>query len=195
MAHKLRIWGERACFRRPEFRRDLVSYDVITPLAAVRVFEAVHASPAIEWAVERIDVLGPIRSEWVEENTAAGPTHRIRLLRDVSYLVSARFELTASAGPDDNATKHAQMFRRKARQGRTARPPHLGLTQFPANFSLVEDVSSINADRDPELDGIIDLGWLLFDHGKSSGHSRFFRAHLRDGSIDVPSSEAAVFAS
>jgi CRISPR-associated protein Cas5d len=173
-----------------------VSYDVITPLAAGRIFEAVHASPAISWEVERIDVLKPIRFERIEGDDTVGRSgHRIRLLRDVSYLVTAHFVLTASAGQQDNAAKHAQMFRRKARQGRTVRPPHLGLTQYPAHLALVEEASSIVADQDAEARGSADLGWMLFDHGEASGHSRFFEAHLRDGSISVPSPHAGLFAS
>ena len=31
---KLHIWGERACFTRPEMKVERVSYDVITPSAA-----------------------------------------------------------------------------------------------------------------------------------------------------------------
>ncbi|HEY0202222.1 MAG TPA: CRISPR-associated protein Cas5, partial [Burkholderiaceae bacterium] len=31
---KLKIWGERACFTRPEMKVERVSYDVITPSAA-----------------------------------------------------------------------------------------------------------------------------------------------------------------
>lgn len=193
MAHQLHIWGERACFRRPEFRKDLISYDVITPLAAVKVFEAVHAPPAIAWAVEHIEVLNPIQFEWIEENSS-GP-HRIRALRNVSYLVTARFVLTDAARPDDSAAKHAQMFRRKARQGRTTRPPHLGLTQFPAHFALAEDRAAIVGDEAGKPQGVSNLGWLLFDHGQASGHSRFFQACLRDGVISVPPPDAAVFAS
>ena len=94
MAQQLHIWGDRACFRRPEFRRDLVSYDVITPMAAVRIFEAIHASSSIVWSVERIEILSPIRFEWADNNGEIGePGNRIRLLRNVSYLVTARFAL------------------------------------------------------------------------------------------------------
>ena len=196
MAQQLHIWGDRACFRRPEFRRDLVSYDVITPMAAVRIFEAIHASSSIAWSVERIEVLSPIRFEWADKTSEAGePGNRIRLLRNVSYLVTARFALTDSARLDDTAAKHAQMFKRKARQGRTTRPPHLGLTQFPARFALVEDVSDVANGGEVELRGTIDLGWLLFDHGRAGGHSRFFQACLRDGALSVPPPDAPVFAS
>jgi hypothetical protein len=55
--------------------------------------------------------------------------------------------------------------------------------------------TSIVADRDAEARGSADLGWMLFDHGEASGHSRFFEAYLRDGSISVPSPDADLFAS
>ena len=44
---KLHVWGEYACFTRPEFKAERVSYDVITPSAARGIFEAVHWKPAI----------------------------------------------------------------------------------------------------------------------------------------------------
>ena len=31
---QLRVWGERACFTRPEMKVERVSYDVMTPSAA-----------------------------------------------------------------------------------------------------------------------------------------------------------------
>ena len=39
---KLHVWGEYACFTRPEMKVERVSYDVITPSAARGILEAVH---------------------------------------------------------------------------------------------------------------------------------------------------------
>ena len=64
---RLKVWGEYACFTRPEMKVERVSYDVMTPSAARGILEAVLWKPAIRWIVERIDVLAPIR-------TWAGPT-------------------------------------------------------------------------------------------------------------------------
>ena len=41
----LRVWGERACFTRPEMKVERVTYDVITPSAARGVLEAIHWKP------------------------------------------------------------------------------------------------------------------------------------------------------
>lgn len=46
---RLRVWGDRACFTRPEMKVERVSYDVMTPSAARGILEAVHWKPAIRW--------------------------------------------------------------------------------------------------------------------------------------------------
>jgi len=59
----LEVWGDYACFTRPEMKVERVSYDVITPSAARAIFEAVFWKPAIHWRVKKIEVLKPIK--WV----------------------------------------------------------------------------------------------------------------------------------
>src|SRR2546429_4345692 len=60
---QLRIWGERACFTRPEMKVERVSYDVMTPSAARAIFESILWKPAIQWRISKIEVLRPIH--WV----------------------------------------------------------------------------------------------------------------------------------
>ena len=60
---KLHIWGDYACFTRPEMKVERVSYDVMTPSAARGILEAIHWKPAIQWIIDRIHVLEPIRFE------------------------------------------------------------------------------------------------------------------------------------
>lgn len=59
----IEVWGDYACFTRPEMKVERVSYDVITPSAARAVFEAIFWKPAIQWKVKKIEVLKPIR--WI----------------------------------------------------------------------------------------------------------------------------------
>ncbi len=59
----LEVWGDFACFTRPEMKVERVSYDVPTPSAVRAIFEAVFWKPAIRWQVEKIEVLNPI--QWV----------------------------------------------------------------------------------------------------------------------------------
>ena len=41
MSVKMEVWGEYACFSRPEMKTERVSYDIITPSAARGILEAV----------------------------------------------------------------------------------------------------------------------------------------------------------
>lgn len=59
----LEVWGDYACFTRPEMKVERVSYDVITPSAARAIFESILWKPAIRWNVTKIEVLNPIK--WI----------------------------------------------------------------------------------------------------------------------------------
>jgi CRISPR-associated protein Cas5d len=65
---RLHVWGDFACFTRPEMKVERVSYDVMTPSAARGMLEAVHWKPAIAWMVDRIHVLKPIRFQSFRRN-------------------------------------------------------------------------------------------------------------------------------
>jgi CRISPR-associated protein Cas5d len=58
---RLKVWGDNACFTRPEMKVERVSYDVMTPSAARGIMEAIIWKPAIRWRITQIDVLKPIR--------------------------------------------------------------------------------------------------------------------------------------
>lgn len=74
----LEVWGDYACFTRPEMKVERVSYDVMTPSAARAIFEAILWKPAIRWHVTRIEVLAPIKWISVRRNevgrTEGSPT-------------------------------------------------------------------------------------------------------------------------
>lgn len=64
----LEVWGELACFTRPEFKVERFSYPIITPSAARGIFDAIYLDfdphskkPLMYWQVERIELLSPVR--------------------------------------------------------------------------------------------------------------------------------------
>ena len=209
---KLHVWGEYACFTRPEMKVERVSYDVMTPSAARGILEAIHWKPAIRWVIDRIHVLKPIRFENLRRNELGGkiPAGNVRkamrsgttdglhtviegdrqqrattLLRDVAYVIEAHFTLTPSAMADDTEAKHLAMFNRRATKGQCFHRPYLGTREFAANFELVEGAIPKSCIPPDQLSR--DLGWMLHDIDYAGGMSpRFFRAELRDGVIDVP---------
>jgi CRISPR-associated protein Cas5d len=59
----LEVWGDYACFTRPEMKVERVSYDVMTPSSARAIFESILWKPAIRWNISKIEVLNPIK--WI----------------------------------------------------------------------------------------------------------------------------------
>lgn len=210
---KLRVWGDYACFTRPEMKAERVSYDVMTPSAARGILEAIHWKPAIRWVITRIHVLNPIRFENIRRNEveskASGKKKAIYaaeerqqraslVLRDVQYIIEAHFELTDRRGEEDTEEKHYNIFLRRARKGQCFHQPYLGCREFPAHFELLgdhEDIPAyVNAHR-----GETNLGYMLLDqtyHLNRKGEIEevvpsFFRARMVDGVIEVPKIEEA----
>ncbi|HKL85422.1 MAG TPA: type I-C CRISPR-associated protein Cas5c [Treponemataceae bacterium] len=74
----LEVWGDYACFTRPEMKVERVSYDVITPSSARSIFESILWKPAIKWHITKIEVLNPIRWTTIRRNEVGtvfqGPT-------------------------------------------------------------------------------------------------------------------------
>ena len=206
---RLRCWGEWACFTRPEMKVERVSYDAMTPSAARGVLEAVYWKPEIRWVVDRITVLRPIRftslrrnevSEKISADKAGSAMKAGRgelalvapdvrqqraalLLRDVEYILEAHFSVI---GGPENAAKHLDQFQRRARRGACFTRPYLGCREFAAHFRLL-DPGDPAPTPDPALRGERDLGWMLHDLDFAAGReARFFRAHMRDGVIEIP---------
>lgn len=56
----LEVWGEFACFTRPELKVERFSYSVMTPSAARGILDAIYVKPReFRWQVRRIEVLRP----------------------------------------------------------------------------------------------------------------------------------------
>lgn len=56
------VWGDLACFTRPETKVERFSYPVMTPSAARGILDAIYCKPVeFGWRVDRIEILNPIR--------------------------------------------------------------------------------------------------------------------------------------
>lgn len=207
---RLKVWGENACFTRPEMKVERVSYDVMTPSAARGILEAILWKPAIRWQVTRIDVLNPIRWASVRRNEVGAVMsprtnglfiedqrqQRAGLfLRDVAYVIHAFFQMTAKAGAEDNVKKFEEIFMRRTEKGQCFHRPYLGCREFAAQFEFWPSQAA-----EPEaIDESRDLGFMLYDichdHSTDKSHIHsctdgcrpcFFRASLDRGVIKVP---------
>lgn len=207
---RLKVWGDNACFTRPEMKVERVSYDVMTPSAARGVLEAILWKPAIRWHVDRIDVLKPIRWESVRRNEVGSVMsprtnglfiedqrqQRAGLfLRDVAYAIHAWFEMTVLPDERNNVIKFQEMFICRASKGKCFNQPYLGTREFSAGFELIPHDQPL-----PEpIAETRDLGFMLYDlchdNSRDEGHVHtctdgcrpsFFRAALKDGRMMVP---------
>jgi CRISPR-associated protein Cas5d len=211
--YQVRISGEYACFTRPEFKTERVSYEVITPSAARGVLEAVLWKPAIRWHIHRIFLLARPRfvqfkrNEVTQRASVASALKAMRTgapqdyftdddraqrntlaLRDVDYAVEAEFRMTGRQGPEDNPRKFDEMFRRRLAKGQFHMQPYLGCREFPARVEFYD------GSPPPMADETRDLGLVLHDirYTTEGNRPEFFPARLEAGVIAVPEWEAQV---
>ena len=211
MGFCLEVTGDFACFTRPEMKVERVSYDVMTPSAARNILQAIFWKPAIQWQVNKIEVLNPIRWMTLRRNEVskvipagsvktAMKTGRGHLgsfieqdrqqraglfLRDVAYRIHAGFEMTDKAGAGDNSGKFAEMFKRRVKKGQCFNQPYLGTREFSCDFRLIDDCTQ----ERPAIAEDRELGWMLYDLDFSSPadpQPLFFNATMRQGVITVP---------
>ncbi|MBE2268353.1 MAG: type I-C CRISPR-associated protein Cas5 [Anaerolinea sp.] len=205
------VWGEYACFTRPEMKVERVTYPVMTPSAARGVLEAIFWKPEFVWRVEEVWVLKPIRYASIlrnEVNTrqseraakawaksgggfvaAEDRAQRHTLaLRNVAYVIRAQIELHPHA--DSEPAKYRDQFRRRVEEGRCFQRPYFGCREFAVHFSRP-------AGDERPIDLTDDLGSMLFDldyteDGSGRGVPRFFQARIEGGVLRVPQPTARV---
>ena len=206
---KLKVWGDYACFTRPEMKVERVSYDVITPSAARGLIEAIYWKPAIRWVVDKIHVMNEIkftnvRRNEVSQRISSSNVKKVMnggdsklcqvitddrqqraslLLKDVCYIIEFHFELTSNAGDEDTREKHYNIALRRFRQGQSYHQPCLGTREFSANFEIVENEISKGFYAE---ENNLDLGWILWDIDfENNMNPIFFRASMKNGIIGV----------
>lgn len=210
MSVLVEVWGDYACFSRPEMKVERVSYDIITPSAARGLIEAIYWHPGMRWIIDRIYVCNPIRNTNIRRNEVkdiisaknvktvmerggeiylAAPEsiqqRAAMVLKDVRYVIQAHFEMTEAAAAGDNEGKFCDIMRRRLEKGQFYHQPCFGVREFPANFKACTDIPPCPE----ELLGERDLGWMLLDMDYSDKDNitpKFFRAVLKNGVLEVP---------
>jgi CRISPR-associated protein Cas5d len=203
----VRVWGDFACFTRPEMKVERVTYPVITPSAARGVLEAIFWKPQFTWRVEEIRVLRPVRyfsilrnevNSRVSERVAASweqtrggydasadrAQRHTLALRDVAYVIRAQTDL--KLGVEDDPAKYRDQFRRRVAEARCFATPYLGCREFSADFGEADE-------REQPISWSEDLGPMLLDleyaaDGSGRGTPHFFNARIDQGVLRPPAS-------
>ena len=207
---RLEVWGDFACFTRPELKVERFSYPVITPSAARGVLEALFWHNGLKWVIDRLYVLSKIQYANIRRNELKAKISASNVvnfagkekgelylsaqeniqqrastvLKAPHYVIEAHFEMTGQANPSDNPGKFREMFTRRARKGQCWHMPYFGCREFPAQFRLYED-EAIETAYPGETK---DLGLMLYDIDYSDPENlqpMFFQAQMVDGVLDL----------
>jgi len=208
----LDVWGEFACFTRPELKVERFSYPVITPSAARGIYDAIYCKPVeFRWQITKIEILAPpnyiaLRRNEVKRAAAvakgyaepiaadeeARTQRQTMALRDVRYRLHA--EIRPWRGFEDRLQALESQFRRRAANGKCIYQPYFGCREFPAYFELVEP----HAARAQPKAFDLDIGLMLYDvfdlsrTGTSADEPfvSLFRASVTGGVMEVPDYES-----
>lgn len=175
------VWGDYACFTRPEFKSERESYPVITPSAARGILEAIYWKPQMRYRILEIHIhsLGRrfslLRNELASRQSSKSGDHRILIdenrqqrtsliLKDVAYRIRAWIDVRADE-PSERIGKHLDSFRRRAETGACHHQPCLGCREFPAQFAPYgePEIPKKISERNKELNDHFDFGTMLFD--------------------------------
>lgn len=192
MNHNLinvRVWGDYACYTRPEMKVERVSYPMMTPSAARGILEAIFWKPQMLYLIDSIMVIK--RGVWTsfrrnevtkrislsqaksamagtgEISTikagggAADATQRNMLaLQDVEYIITAEIALS-DLGKHSNQVlpKYKAEIERRVRAGKCFHRPSLGVREFSADFDWVENPNDFSL----ETPWSENLGLMLYD--------------------------------
>jgi CRISPR-associated protein Cas5d len=186
--HILEVWGDFACFTRPEMKVERYSYPCPTPSAARGIYEAIYFKPDFFWQVTRIEILQPpsliaLRrnevkdklnertvQQWMAGKAEVEPIwadateeSKGRTQRQTMALRNPRFRLTAHIVPrpghESKQRAADEQFIRRASQGKCFQQPCFGCREFVAFFRYVE---SLDGEPKP-CDYSQKLGWMLYD--------------------------------
>lgn len=169
MGVSVKVFGEYACFSRPEFKVERVSYLMVTPSAARGILEAIFWKPEFRYQIRQIRVLSFgtqtafLRNE-IKSRQGATPLvvederqQRTSLvLKNVAYEINADIMLRPHTQAEPG--KYLDQFRRMVKNGQCHHTPCMGTREFSAYFEPADDTPS-----DPKLGAELDLGQMLFD--------------------------------
>lgn len=206
---RVRVFGDYACFTRPETKVERYTYPVMTPSAARNILDSICWRPQMRWIVTRISVLKPIRTlsvlrnevqsklspssvkQWMSDslrfepliagagNGTDGTPRNTTLLRDVAYWIDA-YPLVFDASGDNTPQKYIAMIERRIEKGQCFQRPYLGCREFAAEFSRERP-------GDKPIEESVPLGRMLYDIAflPTGNRAAFFDARLVNGVLDT----------
>jgi CRISPR-associated protein Cas5d len=177
----IRVWGDYACFTRPEMKVERVSYPICTPSAARGILEAIYWEPQMYYVIDTITVIKKgcwfnfRRNEvtsiislkeaqsWMTGKTSVkhisagggapdAAQRNMLALAEVEYLITA--EVRTTRLHDDarfNIKKYLEEIKRRASKGKCYHRPAFGCREFAVDFDWVDDMQASLTQRALEV--------------------------------------------
>ena len=201
----VRVWGDFACFTRPEMKVERVSYPVMTPSAARGILEAIFWEPQMYYLIDAIrvvkrghwfsfrrnEVINVISLDnaktWMKAPEKVTPiqagggapdgTQRNMLaLEDVEYLITAEVRLTELGKRNNHLSKYLEEIKRRTQSGKCYHRPALGVREFAADFDWVEDAQASLEEGNPDWKSFNDdPGLMLYDVFDANARAQGFK--------------------
>lgn len=148
----LRVWGDRAAFKRYDTPAEAQTYPMVTPAAAHGILSSIYWHPGVHYDVTCLCVLHPVQVYVTlgnEINKHAGrggmdighSGNRTQRYREVisrpAYLISARVVVGGMHSREEYQAERGKalgIFTRRAANGQCHERPYLGLREYAANF-------------------------------------------------------------
>jgi len=160
----MEVWGDLACWTRPESKVERLSYPIPTPSGLRGVLSAVYSKPKeFYWQIRRIEVLKPIQYITFRRNEVKSKMGRTEALyieddrtqRQSVMLKDVRYRVTAEMIPQTVYPKPAaalvNQFMKRLEKGQCFLQPSMGLRELVGYFGPPSDMKPIDEDLDPGL--------------------------------------------
>jgi CRISPR-associated protein Cas5d len=200
----VRVWGDYACFTRPEMKVERVSYPVITPSAARGILESIFWEPQMYYLIDTVRVVkkgrwfsfrrnevtsvisgaqtwmkDPSKVSYTEAGGGAkdGTQRNMLALQDVEYLITAEVRLSDLGNDSPHGLpKYLSEIERRARGGKCFHRPSLGMREFAADFEWVEDAQASLEKGHPNWWNFNDEpGLMLYDVFDANARAQGFK--------------------
>lgn len=191
--HTLELWGDFACFSRPEMKVERYSYPCPTPSAARGALEAVYFKPEFFWQITRIELLhppsyialrrnevkdklsersvkqwmtgkAPVEPLWADgDKGLLGTDQKGRTQRQTMALRNPRFRVTARIVPRTGQERQQKAF--DAQFARRARQGKCFQQPYLGCREFVAFFRYLESldDEPPPVSYTQKLGWMLYD--------------------------------
>lgn len=185
----IRVWGDFACFTRPEMKVERVSYPLITPSAARGILEAIFWKPEMFYLIDSIKVIkkgiwtsfrrnevtkrisfsqaksamngtGEISIIQADDTNGTRTQRNMLALKDVEYIITVEICLSEIGKRSRQVLpKYKEEFRRRAESGKCFHRPSFGVREFSCDFDWVENPNNFLS----ETVWTENLGLMLYD--------------------------------